>query len=106
MDKKNRTQYEARAKIAKAMAHPSRLLILDLLQAREMCVGDLATEVEADQSTVSKHLSILKNAGLVAARKEGSSHYYRVACGCLGGFFSCIESILQSDLEERQSMLK
>lgn len=106
MNKKSRKQYEARAKIAKAMAHPSRLLILDLLQAQEMCVGDLTTEVQADQSTVSKHLSILKDAGLVAVRKEGSTHYYRVSCGCLGGFFSCIESILQSDLEERQSILK
>lgn len=106
MNEKARKQYEARARIAKAMAHPSRLFMLDLLQQKEMCVSDLTALVEADQSTVSKHLAILKDAGLVAARKEGSSSYYRVACGCLSGFFSCIETILQSDLEERQSALK
>jgi ArsR family transcriptional regulator, arsenate/arsenite/antimonite-responsive transcriptional repressor len=88
------------------MAHPSRLLILDLLQDREMCVGELTREVEADQSTVSKHLAILKEAGLVALRKEGASSYYRVACGCLGGLFSCIEAVLQSDLKIRRAAAK
>ena len=50
MNDKTRKQYEARAKIAKALAHPSRLLMLDLLQQQEMCVSDLTAEVEADQS--------------------------------------------------------
>lgn len=106
MKEKTRRQYEARAKIARAMAHPSRLLMLDLLQQREMCVGELTAAVEADQSTVSKHLAILKEVGLVAVRKEGSLSYYRVACGCLGGFFSCIETVLKNDVKLRQSVLK
>ncbi|MCA9022575.1 MAG: winged helix-turn-helix transcriptional regulator, partial [Planctomycetaceae bacterium] len=50
MKEKTRQQYEARAKIAKAMAHPSRLLMLDLLQKQELCVGDLTEQVGADQS--------------------------------------------------------
>jgi ArsR family transcriptional regulator len=106
MNKKTRKQYDARAKIAKALAHPSRLLVLDLLQQREMCVSELTAEVEADQSTVSKHLAILKAVGLVDVRKEGASSYYRVSCGCLNGFFSCIESVLQSDVKDRQAALK
>ncbi len=106
MKEKTRKQYEARAKIAKAMAHPSRLLMLDLLQKQEMCVSELTVEVEADQSTVSKHLAILKDVGLVDVRKEGALSYYRVACGCLSGFFSCIESVLQSDVKDRQATLK
>jgi ArsR family transcriptional regulator len=106
MKQKTRKQYEARAKIAKALAHPSRLLMLDLLQEQEMCVGELTAEVDADQSTVSKHLAILRDVGLVDVRKEGSSSYYRVACGCLGGFFSCMESVLQADIKDRQSALK
>jgi len=106
MNKKTRKQYVARAKIAKALAHPSRLLMLDLLQHQEMCVSDLTAEVDADQSTVSKHLAILRDVGLVAVRKEGASSYYKVACGCLGGFFSCLEAVLESDLQERQATLK
>jgi ArsR family transcriptional regulator len=51
------------------MAHPSRLLMLDFLQEQEMCVSELTEEVEADQSTVSKHLAILKDVGLADVRK-------------------------------------
>jgi len=69
MDKRTHRRYAARAKIAKAMAHPSRLLMLDLLQKQEMCVSDLTDEVGADQSTVSKHLMILKNVGLMSVRR-------------------------------------
>ncbi len=106
MKEETRKQYEARAKVAKAMAHPSRLLILDLLQNQEMCVSDLTDEVGADQSTVSKHLSILKDVGLIDVRKEGALSYYRVTCCCLDGFFSCMETVLLSDLEGRQKTLK
>ena len=106
MNEKQRKHYEARAKIAKALAHPSRLLMLDLLQQREMRVGELTAAVEADQSTASKHLAILKDVGLVEVRKEGAASYYRVACTCLDGFFSCIEAVLESDVNERQASLK
>lgn len=106
MNEKTRKRYEARAKIAKAMAHPSRLLMLDLLQKQEMCVGDLTDEVGADQSTVSKHLAVLKDVGLVGVRKEGALSYYRVTCGCLDGFFSCMETVLLSDVKGRQTALK
>ncbi|WP_339735557.1 metalloregulator ArsR/SmtB family transcription factor [uncultured Gimesia sp.] len=106
MKEKTRKQYEARAKIAKAMAHPSRLLMLDLLQKQEMCVSDITVEVGADQSTVSKHLAILKDTGLIGVRKEGAMSYYRVTCGCLDGFFSCMETVLKSDVELRKTTLK
>ncbi len=106
INEKTRKRYEARARIAKAMAHPSRLLMLDLLQKQEMCVGDVTDAVGADQSTVSKHLAVLKEVGLVGVRKEGALSYYRVTCGCLDGFFSCLESVLQSDVALRKTTLK
>ena len=49
------------------------------------------------------HLAILKDAGLIAARKEGTTSFYRVTCGCLGGFFSCLEAMVVSDIKQRQS---
>ncbi len=103
---KSKLKYEARAKIAKAMAHPSRLLMLDLLQKKDMSVGQLTENVGADQSTVSKHLAILKDVGLVSVRKQGSLSYYQLKCGCLDGFFSCMEAVLISDLTCRQEALK
>lgn len=100
---KSQQQYEARARVAKALAHPSRLMMLDLLGDREMNVTEITRAVGADQSTVSKHLAILKDAGLIAARREGTTSFYQVTCGCLGGFFSCLEAMVESDIKRRQA---
>jgi ArsR family transcriptional regulator len=90
--------YQARARVAKAMAHPSRLLILEALQEREHCVCELTKLVEADQSTVSKHLAVLKQAGLVDDRKYGTMTFYRPRMTCLEGFWRCIESVLKENI--------
>jgi len=105
MKKKPQQHYEARAKIARALAHPSRLLILEALGEREMCVCDLTELVGADQSTVSKHLSILRQAGLVEDRKEGAMRVYRVTFTCLDGFFRCIETVLRQNLKAQQELV-
>lgn len=59
----------------------------------------------ADQSTVSKHLAVLREAGLVDHRREGTANYYRVTCGCLDGFFACLENVLRSNVEKQQSVI-
>lgn len=106
ISERERKRYEARAKVAKALAHPSRLYLLDLLRAGECCVGDLTAKVGADQSTVSKHLAILKEAGLVTMRKEGAMSYFRVCCDCLGDFFCCLESVVRADVADRREAVK
>jgi len=100
---KSTRQYEARASIAKALAHPSRLMLLDAMKDGPACVSDLTEFVGADQSTVSKHLAILKQAGLVDVEKDGAMNYYRVNCPCLDGFFSCIENVLRRNLKAHQA---
>lgn len=101
MVKRPKQFYEARARVAKALANPSRLLILDALKERERCVCELTGLVGADQSTVSRHLAILKNAGIVEDRKEGSSNFYRLRIHCLDNFFGCMESVLEEDMRGR-----
>ena len=103
--RKSLQHYESRADIAKALAHPTRLLLLDALQKSEMCVCDLTDLVGADQSTVSKHLAILKNVGLIACRKEGPMSFYRVTCRCLDGFFKCIETVLKANLNAQRAAI-
>ena len=98
-------QYEARARIAKALAHPSRLLILDALRQGELCVCELTPLVGADQSTVSKHLAVLRQAGLVDDHKKGAQAYYRLKCTCLEGFWQCLESILKENLKCQQAAI-
>ena len=97
--------YERRAMIAKALGHPSRLMIVDALKEKEICVCKLTELVGADQSTISRHLSVLKNAGLVDTRKEGPMIYYRLRVKCLEGFFSCIESVLRENLDREQTLV-
>ena len=105
IDKRSIHFYEARARVAKAMGHPSRLIILEALQEREWCVCELTELVGADQSTVSKHLAVLKQAGLVEDRKEGVMIFYRPKVKCLEGFWRCIESVLKDNLKAQAAAL-
>jgi ArsR family transcriptional regulator, arsenate/arsenite/antimonite-responsive transcriptional repressor len=91
MEKELKLKYSVRAKIIKAMAHPSRLLILDELAKSERCVCELVEMIGDDPSTVSKHLSVLKNAGLIEDEKRGMKVFYNLKCRCLGQYFDCIE---------------
>lgn len=105
MKRKPIAQYQARARVAKALAHPSRLLILDALQERETCVCDLTELVGADQSTVSKHLAVLRNAGLVNVRKDGVMTFYRLKVCCLRSFWECVETVLRQNLQEHRQAI-
>jgi len=96
MDQKNKARFEARARIIKAMAHPTRLFIVEKLSRRKRCVNELTGMIGADMSTVSKHLTVLKNAGIVADEKEGTKVYYSLRVPCILDFFSCVETVLKS----------
>ena len=91
---KDRKQvFEERAGIMRALAHPSRLMMVDELSRGERCVCELTELVGADISTVSKHLSVLKEAGIVACRKEGVQVFYRLRVPCVLNVFSCVEAV-------------
>jgi len=96
-------QYAARARIAKALAHPSRLMILDAIAQHEKCVCELTELVDADQSTVSKHLALLKQAGLIADRRDGPKTFYRPTVCCLKAFWECVENVLRQNLKAHQA---
>lgn len=85
--------YAAQAAVIKAMAHPTRLLILNSLKKKEACVCELRDQVGDDLSTVSRHLLVLKNAGLVACRREGNWLHYRLTCPCVLDFTDCIKGV-------------
>jgi DNA-binding transcriptional ArsR family regulator len=75
--------YRALAGLLKAMSHPTRLQILDILAQGEACVCHLTAILQQRQPYVSQHLMILREAGLVADRKDGVMVYYRLADGRL-----------------------
>jgi len=97
MNKKTKDLFEARAKIIKALAHPTRLFIVDTLSKNEKCVQDLTKLIGADISTVSKHLSILKASGIIEDDKRGLQVWYRLKTPCVMNFFGCVESVIESN---------
>ena len=102
----NKRRYEARARIIKALAHPSRLMIVDELDEGKKCVCELRDLVGADMSTVSKHLSVLKNAGIVEDRKVGQQVFYTLRVPCITKFFGCVESVLEFNAKETAGLLR
>lgn len=106
MDAKTQARYEARAKIVKAMGHPTRLFLVDELSRGERCVCELTGLVGADVSTVSKHLAVLKNAGIVHDDKRGLKVFYSLKVPCVLNFFSCIESVIKSNAKEQLDLVE
>ena len=93
----NHELYEYRARILKALAHPSRLAMVDALADGEMCVCKLQEIVGSDMSTVSKHLAVLKAAGIVSDRKQGLQVFYRLEVTCIKCFLDCADAVVRNN---------
>ena len=103
MDAKTKARLRARADIVKAMAHPTRLFIVETLSKGERCVCELTELIGDDISTVSKHLSVLRGAGIVIDEKRGTQVFYSLRCPCVLNFFSCVESVLKTNAAEQKA---
>ena len=69
---------QARADVFKALGHPTRLAIVDMLAEGERCVCELNDHIDADISTVSRHLAVLRNVGILSSEKRGNQVFYRL----------------------------
>jgi ArsR family transcriptional regulator len=85
--------YKAQARIMKALAHPSRLFIVDELSRGERCVCELTDMVGVEMPTISRHLSQLKSAGIVDDEKRGAQVFYRLRTPCVMNFFKCVSEV-------------
>ncbi len=106
MDPKTQSKYEIRSAVIKAMAHPTRLFIVDELSRQEKCVSELTALIGADTSTVSKHLTILKKAGILKDDKRGTEVYYSLRCPCIMSFFQCVESVIRENAQEQLELIQ
>lgn len=84
-----------RAEIFKALGHPARLAMVMALGEGERCVCELQKRVGSDMSTVSKHLTVLRAAGLVESDKRGKQVFYSLRLPCTLGFLSCVNRALE-----------
>ena len=74
----NENTAEHAAEVLKAIAHPVRLQIVELLQAEEMCVGDIVEALGGKQAITSQQLNMMKSKGVLSCRREGARVYYRI----------------------------
>jgi ArsR family transcriptional regulator len=95
--RKLKAQAGERSVVVKAMAHPTRLLVMEALMSGEQCVNDLTDMAGCDITTLSKHLAVMKRAGLLVCEKRGLNVYYQIACPCFPEFFRCIDLIAGVD---------
>jgi ArsR family transcriptional regulator len=93
--RKLREVYRQQARVLKALANESRLMIVDRLSRGECSAGDLTTLIGDDQSTVSKHLAVLRSHRIVDDRREGSVVIYRLLIPCVVDFFSCAMQVIK-----------
>jgi DNA-binding transcriptional ArsR family regulator len=75
----------------RVIAAPQRLRILELVWDRELCAGEIAAQFEVSWSAVSQHLRVLKTAGFVLERREGTSRIYRADQAALGSLRAVVE---------------
>ena len=102
---KERTRLEAQARVIKSLAHPSRLLMVQELARGERCVQELRELVGSEMPTVSRHLAVLREAGVVSGRRQGSQVFYRLRVPCILNFMGCVEAVLESEAERRLDCL-
>lgn len=86
-------RFSQQVKIFKALAHETRMLIVDELSRGERCVCELTKLAGGDISTISKHLSVLREAGIVDSEKRGMQVYYRLLTPCVLKLFTCVQNV-------------
>ncbi len=106
MDRRTQARFQARAGVFKALGHPTRLFMVNELASGERCVCDLTEMVGADMSTVSKHLAVLKSAGIVRDEKRGNQVFYSLQLPCVVGFFECVETMLRERAKQQAAVLR
>ena len=101
-----KAKYAAKANVLKALAHPVRLWMAEQLAGGERCVCEFVDELDLDFSTVSKHLAVLRQAGIVEDDKRGKQVFYRLRVPCVLNFMHCVEEVLLRNAERHMEVAK
>lgn len=101
----NRTTRFQRARIFKALGNPARLALVDQLCQGERCVCELQPETGVELPTVSRHLAVLREAGIVKERRQGTNIYYSLRMACVRNFMACIDAFLTDEARQALTIL-
>jgi ArsR family transcriptional regulator len=105
LNKKKRLLFQKQAEIAKAIAHPLRIAIVNFLKDGEQCVCDISKCTGSERSNVSRHLAVMVNAGVLEFRKEGLKVIYKLKTPCILKFFSCVTDVLKQQVKDSGKLL-
>ena len=108
MSKSNQTNLkilEGQASILKALGQPTRLQILDLLKEGERCVCEIFPAINQEQANVSKHLSILRQAGILESRKEGLRILYLIKTPEIMDLLTGVSKLLKAQADEQHRLM-
>jgi ArsR family transcriptional regulator len=97
---------EIHGRVFKALAHPVRLMLIDALRARDLTFGALLKKFKLDKSTVSKHLAVLVNAGLLSTRRDGRETIYRLEACCIDEFSACVTKVVRQRVKKQSCCLR
>jgi DNA-binding transcriptional ArsR family regulator len=89
-----------RAEVFKALGHRARLRIVDELAGGERCVCDLVAATGLGWSTVSRHLTVLRSAGVISDDKRGVQVFYRLSLPCVAAFSACLDAACRGESVE------
>ena len=92
--KSKKLSIQRKSEVFKALGHPTRLAIVEKLADGEQCVCVLLEMFDIDMSTLSRHLSVLKNAGILADERRGKNIFYSLTCPCIVDMIECLEKTL------------
>ena len=97
--------FEKQAEFTKAIAHPLRIAIVDFLKDGEQCVCDIAQYVGSERSNVSRHLSVMVNAGVLEHHKKGLKVIYKLKAPCILDFLACVTTVFKQQVKEGEKLL-
>jgi DNA-binding transcriptional ArsR family regulator len=101
----SRPLYQAKAELFKTLGHPARIRVLELLAERERAVGEMLPEVGVEATNLSQHLAVLRRAGLVTFRKEGSTAFYSLTSPQVAQLLAVARRILTEVLAGQVELL-
>jgi len=98
--------YELHANVCKALGHPIRIEIIDILQNKEMTFGELLEKIGGAKSNLSQHLSSMTSKGILIQRKEGLNNYYKLSSKKVSAACQIMREVLIDNLKKQHDIFK
>jgi len=102
----NTEEFKARARIMKALASPVRLMIVDELSRGERCMCELQPLFPMNKSTLSRHVTALKNVGIVSERREGVRCFLKLQTPCILNVFDCAMGVIRAEAKRQAKLAR